>query len=63
MNWICGITFHVLSLLILECIAPTDCPNGGSNYQCNGNLCECPSPFVLSGNKCVGKLTLKKNYV
>ena len=62
MSWVSLITLYVLSLLISECIAPTDCPNGGSDYQCNGNLCECQRPLVLLGNKCVGMLTVKKNY-
>ena len=39
---------------LTECVAPEDCPNGGKNFQCVSNECECPSPFVLDGNKCVG---------
>ena len=39
-----------------ECIKPTDCPAGGTNYVCNANKCECPNPMVLDYNKCVGKL-------
>ena len=33
----------------------TDCPNGGTNYECNANICACPNPKVLDGDKCVGK--------
>ena len=40
----------------LECITSTDCPAGGTNYVCIANKCKCPSPMVLDGNKCVGKL-------
>ena len=39
-----------------ECITPSDCPAGGTNYICNANKCECPSPKLLYNNKCVGKL-------
>ena len=39
-----------------ECITPSDCPNGGKDFVCNANKCECPSPKVLDGDKCVGKL-------
>ena len=38
-----------------ECIKSTDCPYGGTNFECNANVCECPSPNVLDGDKCVGK--------
>ena len=53
---VCCITPHMLSLLISECITPTDCPDNGTNYICNANKCICPSPKVLDGYKCVGKL-------
>ena len=39
-----------------ECIEASDCPNNGTNYQCNANQCECPSPLFLDGNRCVGML-------
>ena len=39
-----------------ECIASTDCPDGGKNYICNANNCECPIPKLLHGDKCVGML-------
>ena len=39
-----------------ECITPSDCPNGGKDFVCNANKCECQSPKVLDGDKCVGKL-------
>ena len=44
----------VSDYFLLECITSTDCPNGGINFKCNGNKCECPSPNVLQGDKCVG---------
>ena len=37
--------------LLSECTAQTDCPE---NYECDANVCVCPSPMVLDGNKCVG---------
>ena len=43
-----------------ECIAHTDCPNGGSNYKCIANTCECLSPNLLDGNKCIGTASPKK---
>ena len=48
------------AITFLECREPSHCPNEGTNYQCNSNLCECPSPFVLDGDKCVGMLLLLK---
>ena len=39
-----------------ECVEPKDCPNGGTNYKCNANLCECPSPLFLDNGNCVGML-------
>ena len=59
-------TLHKVNLLyeclksiifLSECIASTDCPAGGTNYVCNANKCDCPSPMVLDGNKCVGMLS------
>ena len=42
-----------LSLLFFtECEQPTDCPNNGLNYECNGNLCECSDGFALNGETC-----------
>ena len=35
-----------------ECQQPTDCPNNGLNYECNGNLCECSDGFALNGETC-----------
>ena len=37
-----------------ECIQDSDCPNGGQNYVCNINVCNCKSGFVLDGDSCVG---------
>ena len=45
---------------VLECITPSDCPDGGTNFQCNANLCECTYPMALDGDKCVGMLTFEK---
>ena len=42
----------------LDCITATDCPYGGTNFLCNANTCECQSPNILVGDKCVGKLML-----
>ena len=36
------------------CAKPSDCPNGGTNFQCIANLCECPFPMVLDDDNCVG---------
>ena len=46
-----------------ECIAATDCPNGGTNFLCSANICECLSPNVLHGEKCVGMLTFEKELI
>ena len=43
---------------LTECVAPEDCPNGGMNFKCIANECECPNPFVLDGNKCVGMVKI-----
>ena len=48
------------STFLPECITHTDCPFGGTNYVCNFNECDCPSPKVLDGDKCVGKLSFEK---
>ena len=53
-------SLHKLSLFS-ECITHTDCPNGGKNYECNANECDCPSPKFLDDNKnCVGMLPFDK---
>ena len=52
--------YFKLIFFFAECIIPTDCPAGGTNYICNANKCECPSPKVLDGNKCVGQLSFEK---
>ena len=43
-----------LVIFFTECITATDCPDGGNNYACNANNCECPFPKLLDGDKCVG---------
>ena len=56
--------FHHLNLLtsfVSECLSPSDCPNGGTNYQCNANMCECPFPMVLDGDNCVGTSPFRKD--
>ena len=45
-----------MAINFLECTVSSDCPNGGTNYQCNSNLCECPPQFVVDGDKCGGIL-------
>ena len=56
---LCNVSMGILLELhiyisFLECTSPTNCPNGGTNYECNANVCVCPSPKVLDGDKCVG---------
>ena len=48
--------FYFLTLLS-ECITPTDCTEGGVNFLCIANECQCPIPNFLDGDKCVGMLT------
>ena len=43
-------------VLLSECLTPSDCPNGGNNFVCHANKCECQSPKFLVADKCVGKL-------
>ena len=43
-----------------ECLTSADCPASGTNYVCNANKCDCPSPKVLDGDKCVGMLPFEK---
>ena len=50
MGILLGLHIHIS---FLECASPTNCPNGGTNYECNANVCVCPSPKVLDGDKCV----------
>ena len=47
-------------ILFLECITSIDCPDGGINFVCTANKCECQSPKMLNGDKCVGMLKFKK---
>ena len=59
-----NLLYDYLELMIsffLECITPSDCPAGGTNYVCNANKCDCPSPYVLYGDKCVGMWPFDKN--
>ena len=46
-----------------ECITASDCPAGGTNYVCNANKCDCPSPKVLDGDRCVGMLPFEKEKI
>ena len=39
-----------------ECAQASDCPNGGTNYECNSNVCQCAPNFVEDGDACVGML-------
>ena len=48
----------IIFFLVSECITQPDCPNGGTNYQCKSNLCQCLSPFYLDGIKCVAGMLL-----
>ena len=54
-----AINFSNFMTLFSECITSMDCPDGGKNFICAANKCECPNPKFLSGDKCVG--TLKFN--
>ena len=47
---------HWICILLSECLTPSDCPNGGNNFVCHANKCECQSPKFLEADKCVGKL-------
>ena len=42
----------------IECITSEDCPNGGKNFKCIANECECPSPFILDAEKCIAHVRL-----
>ena len=36
-----------------ECTQTSDCPNGGHNFECNNNICECGAGFMISyDNSC-----------
>ena len=56
---LCFLT-STISNFFPECITASDCPAGGTNYVCNANKCDCPSPKVLDGDRCVGMLPFKK---
>ena len=60
--WLCtaDAIWIKITTFFSECITHLDCPAGGTNYVCDANNCECPSPMVLDYTKCVGKLPLKK---
>ena len=46
---------------LTECIANTDCPDGGTNYVCTTNECTCPANLpVEDGNACVGMSLFSK---
>ena len=49
--------------LFSECVTSTDCHDGGMNFKCTDNKCECPIPWVLDGQKCVGTLVFEINTV
>ena len=39
-----------------SCAKPSDCPDGGTNYLCINNVCECPSDLIEENDKCLGML-------
>ena len=41
-------------ILLSECLENYDCPNGGENYICKDNVCECVPGSILLGDSCVG---------
>jgi len=44
-----------------QCTIASDCPNGGKNYRCKDNVCECPSNLIEFDDNCVGMLPFNKN--
>ena len=55
----CRVILYKLISFFTECVAPEDCPNGGINFKCIANECECPNPFVLDADKkCVGMVKI-----
>ena len=43
--------------MMIDCNVASDCPNGGTNYQCYANECLCASGFVQdASDHCVGML-------
>ena len=49
-------TYFFFMIYPLECINDYDCPNGGKNYICNDNTCECVPGSILLGYSCVGMM-------
>ena len=43
--------FHTI---LSDCAQPSDCPNGGQNYNCTANVCSCTTGHTLDGDACVG---------
>ena len=41
---------------VSECTEKSECPNGGKNFECNFNVCECATGFVRDDDFCVGML-------
>ena len=54
-------TYSYFLNFLSECIQSSDCPNGGQNYECNSNVCECASGFTLNGDVCAEPGTVKKH--
>ena len=46
-----------------QCTTSSDCPDGGKNYRCKDNLCECPSNLFEDNDLCVGMLPFDKKNV
>ena len=56
-----SICYFYIITFVSACTTPSDCPYGGTNYQCNANQCECPIHLVEDVDNCVGMLPFEKN--
>ena len=48
---------HYFRIIFSDCNSATDCPNGGTNFDCTTNTCVCQSGLVEDSNDsdaCVG---------
>ena len=50
---------HYFLIIFSECNSSSDCPNGGTDFDCTSNTCVCQSGLVEDSNDsdaCVGML-------